>query len=49
MTEACLRIRATSKGVPMIAPKMPLKAEIATFYFVPIVMPCDLSLSTAQV
>lgn len=49
VTEACLRIRATSKGLPTMAPNTPLKAEMPTFSNRPILLPFLLRFSTAQV
>lgn len=49
VTDACLRTNATSNGLPIIAPNIPLKAEIPTFYAKPIFAPFFLSFSTAHV
>jgi hypothetical protein len=49
VTDACRLIKATSNGLPTIAPKIPLNAEIPTFYNRPILAPCFFSFYTAHV
>lgn len=49
VTEACLRMRATSKGLPTMAPNTPLNADMPTFSNRPILFPFLLRFSTAHV